>query len=145
MTRLSVLVAILVCGLPVCAHSQENASLGLRQEQTRRIRQLVRSVQDQATLLQARLEQRQRDLTEVYNHYQLDEERAHALQAEIVELQRALLANHHRMQIELRSIVDQKRFDVLRQRLRFLVAPPAPADAQPPTEAQPPVPEEQKK
>jgi hypothetical protein len=48
------------------------------------------------------------------------------LQDEIVELQRVMLANRHRMQVELRAIVDQERFTILRQRLRYLVAPTPP-------------------
>jgi hypothetical protein len=45
--------------------------------------------------------------------------------AEIVELQRLLLANHHRMQVELRAIVNQERFEFLRRRLSNVVAPAA--------------------
>ncbi|MCU0875154.1 MAG: hypothetical protein MUE50_22715 [Pirellulaceae bacterium] len=47
------------------------------------------------------------------------------MQAEIVELQRLLLANHHRMQVELRAIVNQERFEFLRGRLSNVVAPAA--------------------
>jgi hypothetical protein len=76
-------------------------------------------------LQQARLDQRQRELGEVYTVYELDEPRAQKLQAEIVELQRLLLANHHRMQAELRAIVSRERFEFLRKRLANVVTSPA--------------------
>jgi hypothetical protein len=44
-----------------------------------------------------------------------------------LEMLTVLLANHHRMQVELREIVDQERFTILQQRLRYLVTPTAPA------------------
>jgi hypothetical protein len=75
-------------------------------------------------LQQARLDQRQRELGEVYTAYELDEPRAQKLQAEIVELQRLLLANHHRMQAELRAIVSRERFEFLRKRLANFVTSP---------------------
>ena len=76
-------------------------------------------------LQQRRLDQRQRELGEVYTAYELDEPRAQKLQAEIVELQCLLLANHHRMQAELRAIVSRERFEFLRKRLANFVTSPA--------------------
>ena len=122
------LAGVSICaGLVPLVAAEDRPPLKFPQEQTVRVRRLVGAVQTEATLLQARLDERQRELAELYTQYELDEQRAQKLQAEIVELQRALLANHHRMQVELRAIVDQERFTILRQRLRFLVAPTAPA------------------
>ncbi len=106
--------------------AEDRPPLKFPQEQTAHVRRLVGAVQTDATLLQARLDERQRELAELYTQYELDEQRARKLQDEIVELQRAMLANHHRMQVELREIVDKERFTFLRQRLRHLVAPAAP-------------------
>ena len=122
----AVVIAILVaCGTLRGAADEAAPPPPLGPEQIVRVRQLVRSIQTQATLLEARLDQRQRELTEVYTAYELDEQRVQKLQAEIVELQRLLLANHHRMQVELRSIVSRDRFEFLRERLANVVTPPA--------------------
>ncbi len=97
-------IAVLVgLGQAQDSHAQETPALKLRSEQTQRVRALARSVQTQATLLQTRLDERQRELTELDDHYELDERRAEEVQAEIVDLQRAMLANHHRMQVDLRN------------------------------------------
>ena len=123
--RVVILVMLIACS-PLCSAADEPTSPPpLSPEQIVRVRKLVQSVQTQATLLQARLDQRQRELAEIYTAYELDEPRAQNLQAEIVELQRLLLANHHRMQVELRVIVSRERFELLRKRLANIVAPTA--------------------
>lgn len=139
MIRILLCATVFVSAWQSVALCQENAPrLHLRAEQSRRVRELARSVQDRATLLQAKLEERQRELAELYNEFELDEPRCQALQADIVELQRELLANHHRMQVELRAIVDQERFLVLRQRLKYILSPPAQGPSSP--TAAPPAP-----
>lgn len=90
----------------------------LSEEQVVRLRALVRDTQTKATALSAQLEAKERELGQVFAAYVLDERRAAVLEGEIVELQRQKLANYHHMQVELRAIVDQQRFDVLKQRLR---------------------------
>ncbi len=122
--RVLILATLIACSLP-CGAADESAPPPLSPEQIVRVRKLVQSVQTEATLLQARLDQRQRELAEVYAVYELDEPRAQKLQAEIVELQRLLLANHHRMQAELRAIVSRERFEFLRRRLANVVTSPA--------------------
>jgi hypothetical protein len=132
MTRVVLAVAAILAGCATLVTAEETPPVKLLQEQTVRVRQLVGAVQAEATLLQAKLDERQRELAELYTQYELDEPRAQKLQSEIVELQRALLANHHRMQVELRVIVDRERFLVLRQRLRYILAPtPAPERVSP--------------
>lgn len=104
-----------------------------------RTRELVQRTQDQSTLLQARLGQRQRQLSAVYTRFDLDDAEARRLQEEIVELQRQLLANHHRLQVELRSLVSRDHFETLRLRVERMVSPVDPPPTRPATPAAPPV------
>jgi hypothetical protein len=90
----------------------------LTEEQIAKLRMLVRDTQELSATLTAELDAKERELGQVYAEYQLDERRAAALEAEIVELQRRKLANYHRMQVELRALVSKERFEVLKQRLR---------------------------
>jgi hypothetical protein len=146
MIRILLSAVVIASVLRCTALCQENTpQLNLRADQTRRVRELARSVQDRATLLQARLEERQRELAELYNEFELDAARCQRLQADIVELQRELLANHHRMQVELRAIVDQERFLVLRQRLKYIVSPPAQVPTSPVSAPQAPSSDSSKK
>lgn len=103
------------------------------------VRSLVARTQSRITLLQARLDERQRELGQIYSHYELDVAAAEVLQADIVTLQRQLLASHHAMQVELRRIVSAERFDFLRQRLSRVVGPDAepPRSSPAPTEVNP--------
>lgn len=93
------------------------------EEQLKQLRELVRTTREEGARLQGQLEERQRDLAELYNQYELNERAAQQLQLEIVDLQRQLLANHHKMQKELRAIVSKERFTVLSQRLNRAMAP----------------------
>jgi hypothetical protein len=95
--------------------------LPLTPTQLVRVRELVRVTQDQSTTLQARLAERQRELADLYAVFTLNESEAQRRQREIVGLQRELLANHHRLQVELRTLVSQERFDTLRRRLERMV------------------------
>jgi len=122
--RVIVVLMSAACAILLSADADPPSPPPLSQEQLVRVRGLVQEVQAQATLLQARLDQRQRELADVYTVYELDEPRAQKLQAEIVELQRRLLANHHRMQAELRAIVSRERFEFLRKRLANVVTSP---------------------
>ena len=90
----------------------------LTDEQITKLRTLVRETQERSAALTTELDAKERELGQIYGEYQLDERRASALEAEIVELQRRKLANYHRMHVELRTIVGKERFDVLKQRLR---------------------------
>ena len=121
--RVLILATLIACSSLCSAADEPLSPPPLSPEQIVRVRKLVQSVQTEAALLQARLDQRQRELGEVYTVYELDEPRAQKLQAEIVELQRLLLANHHRMQVELRAIVSRERFEFLRKRLANVAHP----------------------
>jgi hypothetical protein len=95
----------------------------LTERQLQRIRPLARANQDETARLQTRLAERQRALAAVYTQYALGETEARKLQEEIVELQRQLLASHHRMQQELRAVVSAEQFDRLRRRLEQNMTP----------------------
>ena len=124
MKRLLILCAALLL-LPVAGRADQEQPPPLTPEQVAKVRELVRKTQAQTTLLQARLDKRQRDLTELYAQYELDVVAAQHLQDAIIDLQRQLLTSHHTMQVELRSIVNPARFEVLRQRLSRVVGPAA--------------------
>lgn len=99
----------------------------LTEEQRTRVAKLAAETQKEAARLKAALEDRQRDLTRVYGEYELDEKRAAAIEAEIVGLQKQMLANYRRMQVELRTLVGKERFLVLKKRLdNALQNPPKP-------------------
>jgi len=121
--RVIVVLMSAACAVLLSADADPPSPPPLSQEQLVRVRGLVQEVQAQATLLQARLNERQRALAQVYMAYELDGPSAQKLQIEIVELQRSLLANHHRMQVELRKTVGRERFELLRRRLAQSVAP----------------------
>jgi G3E family GTPase len=108
---------------------KDRAISPLSAEQIAQVRELVRSTQSQAAILQTRLDERQRQLARVYAEYEFDDRKAQDLQKEVVDLQRQLLANHHRMQVELRSIVPKQRFEMLRRRLEQIVSPGVSAGA----------------
>ncbi|MBL8799869.1 MAG: hypothetical protein JNM56_38665 [Planctomycetia bacterium] len=95
----------------------------LGEEQVKQLRALMFSTQTTAAALQAQLEEKQRDLERVYAQYELNQRQALKLQAEIMELQKQLLANHHKLQVELRTIVGQERFEMLRVRIGNALAP----------------------
>ncbi len=110
-------VALMVIGVLCVAAQDATAPPPLSPTQLTRVRELVRVTQEQSAKLQVRLGDRQRELAAVYAVYTLNENEAQRLQKEIVKLQQELLANHHRLQVELRTLVTQERFDTLRRRL----------------------------
>lgn len=113
----------LSAALLVMGQGDKPAPPPLTEEQTMRLRELVRGTQSKAAELQAQLDERQRELAALYADYDLNERQAQRLQLEIVDLQRQMLANYHTMQTELRKIVGKERFEVLRQRLNRVVPP----------------------
>ncbi len=89
----------------------------LSESQITQLRKLIQSTQATAAELQQRLAERQDKLTAVYARFDLDVDAAEQLQADIVSLQRQLLANYHNMQVKLRSIVGKERFAILKRRI----------------------------
>ena len=89
----------------------------LTHDQIARVQQLVQQTQARDRQLKQQLERRQNELAGAYSEFQLDVGRVEQLQDEVVSIQRQLLGNYHQMQIELRSIVGEQRFALLRKRI----------------------------
>lgn len=104
----------------------------LSEDQVKQLRELMQTTHSTAATLQTQLEEKQRELAKVYSQYELNQRQALRLQGEIMEVQKQLLANHHKLQIELRSIVGQERFDLLRLRILNSLTP-KPKDKEPET------------
>jgi hypothetical protein len=98
----------------------------LTEEQRTELTKLVRTTQEQAALLKARLESCQHALARCYAEFELDERAVDKLEAEILEVQRQLLDNYHQMQVKLRTIVGKERFATLKQRLDRILGTPSP-------------------
>ncbi|HKA06292.1 MAG TPA: hypothetical protein VKD71_03480 [Gemmataceae bacterium] len=97
----------------------------LTDDQKARISKLANETKQESERLKALLDLRQKDLAAVYSEYQLDEDRATKLEAEVLDLQRQMLANYRKMQVELRTLVGEERFNLLRRRLdNMLKTPP---------------------
>jgi hypothetical protein len=107
----------------------------LTEDQLTQLRELVRSTQDSTQRLRQELAERERLLAEKYAQFELDEAAAEKLQGEVVDLQKQLLTNYHRLQVELRRIVGPQRFGQLKLRLDNALRPKAKPD--PPAERRP--------
>src|SRR5262245_38967680 len=82
----------------------------LPDEQTARVRALVKNHQEEQQRLRTQLEKAQQQLAACYAEYQLNESEVARLQAEILDVQGKLLRSYHTMQQELRAIVGPERF-----------------------------------
>jgi len=97
----------------------------LTDEQKARISKLANETKQESERLKALLDLRQKELAAVYAEYKLDEDRAAKLEADVLDLQRQMLANYRKMQVELRTLVGEERFNLLRRRLdNMLKTPP---------------------
>ena len=114
----------LLAGLLLAAQTDKPQLPPLNEEQLVRLKELIRTTSTTTATLQTQLEEKQRLLARVYAQYELQERLANKLEQDIVELQKQMLANYHKMQVELRTIVEKERFEVLRQRLERAVVPP---------------------
>jgi hypothetical protein len=96
----------------------------LTDEQKARISKLANETKRESERLKALLDLRQKELAAVYAEYKLDEDRAAKLEADVLDLQRQMLANYRTMQVELRTLVGEERFNQLRRRLDNMLKPP---------------------
>lgn len=96
----------------------------LAADQRARISELAQTTQAEVAKIKERLEEAQRELAAIYAIYELDAEKASQLEQELLDLQRQLLANYRRMQTELRTLVSEERFALLRRRLDNLLSMP---------------------
>lgn len=109
----------------------------LTPEQSEQLRTLVRTTHDQGAALKSQLDEKQKALADLFAEYELKERQARKLEEEIIDLQRQLLANHHKMQVEIRTIVGKERFDILRQRVGRIVPAPGAKEPEPPPPRKP--------
>src|SRR5262249_29698837 len=72
----------------------------LTEDQRARISKLANDTKQEADRLKGLLDQNQRALAGVYDQYELDEAKATKLEAEILDVQKQMLANHRKMQVE---------------------------------------------
>ena len=96
----------------------------LTDDQRVRIGKLANETKQEADRLKAILDRRQQELADVYAAYKLDEDKASKLEAEILDVQKQMLANHRKMQVELRTLVGEERFNLLRTRLELMLKIP---------------------
>jgi hypothetical protein len=98
----------------------------LTEKQREELMRLTQATVRRSAELKTQLDEKQQELAKRYAEFQLDETAVKKLHREITDLQGELLANYHRLQVELRAIVGPDRFVTLRQRLdRVLgIAPP---------------------
>jgi len=97
----------------------------LTDDQKARISKLANETKQESERLKALLDLRQKELGEVYAEYKLNENRATKLEADVLDLQRQMLASYRKMQVELRTLVGEERFNLLRRRLdNMLKTPP---------------------
>src|SRR5262245_64030962 len=104
---------LLVSALMGLGQADRSAPPPLTEKQRARIAELVRSTQKEAAALNARLDRLQQALAKKYEEFDLDVAAVEKLQKEILDAQRRLLDNYHRLQVELRSVVGTERFSVL--------------------------------
>lgn len=100
----------------------------LSSDQLARLQRVVRTSVAETKRLRGLLAEKQRALARHYGTFELDTAAVDGLQKEILDLQRDLLEQYHRMQVELRQIVGKERFVLLKQRIdRMLEVPEPPA------------------
>ena len=126
MTRTLILIAVLASLVgPVNLPAGDPPEIQpLSDQQRTRIAELAKRTQDENVRLKAQLEEHQRKLAAIYASYKLDADNATQLETEILDLQRQMLANYRRLQVELRTVVSEERFAILRQRLDHLLQSP---------------------
>ncbi len=127
--------AFVFCFLLIAAPGQTSEPPPLSQEQRARLVKLKNEAEEETVRLKAQLEERQQELARAYADYDLDIKRADRLEADILELQKQMLASYRKVQVELRATVGRERFLVLKQRLDNILksasTPPASERAAP--------------
>jgi len=121
------MIASLVLLAGLCNVGQGTSALQLTDEQLAKVRNLLKSHQDEQARLKADLDKAQQKLADLYAHYQLDDAEAKKAQQDVLSSQQKLLQSYHAMQKELRSIVGPERFQILSRRVdQALRNPPDP-------------------
>ena len=113
----------------------------LTPEQLGAVRALVQQTQADQTAARKALLVAQEELARCYTQYELDLPQVEKLQAEIIAQQRKLLASHHRLHTELRTIVSGPRFQMLSRRIENALKVPPPDPKAEPASASKPAPQ----
>ena len=122
---LGVALALAQAPKPPGANTPGSPAPPLNEYQLGRIKKLADDTQKEAVRLKTLLDHRQKELAGVYSKYELDEKRATQLETEILDIQKKMLANYRKMQVELRTLIGEERFTILKQRLDRMLQPPA--------------------
>jgi hypothetical protein len=88
----------------------------LAQPQIAQIRKLIQATKSHDAKINSQLVERQQELIAAYAEFELNEKRIERLQEEVVDLQRQLLANYHRLQMGLRKATGPERFKTVKSR-----------------------------
>jgi hypothetical protein len=125
-------------GMSIVAIVVVSAALGqaaeppsMTESQREQVAALARNTQQESARLKQALAERQQELAELYTHYELDTEKLAQLETEILDLQKKLLGTYREMQVELRSLVNEDRFQRLKRRLDNLLEKTAPTATAP--------------
>jgi Spy/CpxP family protein refolding chaperone len=111
------MIATLVLTVGMCSLGQGTPAPQLTDEQLARVRNLLKSHQDEQPRLKAELDKAQQKLAALYSSYQLDEAAVTKAQQEVLNAQQKLLQSYHTMQKELRSIIGPERFQIMSRRI----------------------------
>jgi hypothetical protein len=112
---------LLICTTWMAVSAEPSQMEPLHAEQLEQIRDLVRRTKEENDRLKAQFDACQEELMRLYGQFQLDEAAVIRKQAEILDLQKKMLANHHQLQVGLRQIVGEERFKILNQRILRLL------------------------
>ena len=96
---------------------QDRRQPPLSDEQAAQIRTLIQETKARDSRIKTQLARCQRELTDAYRGFEIDEKNILQLQQEIVDLQKSLLDNYHRLQTGLRRIAGRERFKVIKTRV----------------------------
>ena len=87
------------------------------QEQYSQMAKLIRTAEDLDYALKAESEKLQRELTEAYSGFHLDEAEIKKIHEQIVATQKKLLMNYHTLQVGYRRIMGFKAFPGVKRRI----------------------------
>jgi hypothetical protein len=119
------MIATLVLTAGLCSFVQGASAPQLTDDQLTRVRNLLKSHQDEQARLKSELDKAQQKLADLYGSYQLDDAEVKKAQQAVLDTQQKLLQSYHLMQKELRSIVGPERFLILSRRIDQALRNPA--------------------
>jgi hypothetical protein len=126
------------------AEHRSSKPLPLSERQIVSVQKATFAAQRHDAAIKIQLADIQQELIGAYANYELDEERIVELQEEVVRLQRELLKNYHRLQLELRRATGPESYAVIKHRVDLYRKsqaqtgdPPPKEDAEPPKVAKP--------